>query len=240
MTVADILLEARNIWGALQTNPITDAMLLKWLQEPYHELENAIVTQINEDYFFDILKTNLIADQNEYTLQPSTSVATWVKKIISVEVKRNTNDAYRSVPPMKKDYDQNKALDDLEVTTQLPGFYDIKDSSVFLYPKPTSTIMWAATITNWLQMQAIVNMIDLTLAGTETDIYPGHTELRQYHSLLPLWLAHKIYIYKKMWTEAREVRALFLEQKQIMIDNLSDRDIGPVEQERADLSYYKN
>lgn len=240
MTVADILLQAREMWGALQTNPITDAMLLKWLQEPYHELENAIVTEVNEDYFFDILRTNLIADQNEYTLQPSTAVSTGVKKIISVEVKRNTNDSYRSLPPMQKDYDQDAALDQLEVETQLPGFYDIKDSSIFLYPKPTATIMWGSTITNGLQMQAIVNMIDLTLAGVEADIYPWHTELRQYHHLLPIWLAHKIYIYKKMWTEAREVRALFLEQKQIMIDNLSDRDIGPIEVQRPDLSYYKN
>ena len=67
--------------------------------------------------------------------------------------------------------------------TYLPkeqGIFDIKDSSVFVYPTPTNSV------TNGIKIQGIVNLIDLDTSDIETDIFPNHTELRQWHYLISM------------------------------------------------------
>ncbi len=156
MDQAGIDLFIRQQANKKSTSQISAAQLLIYENIVYHDLENRIIQAIGEDYFYEYFSAGLVSGQVEYTLPPCSATVVGAKKIISVEVKWATTDAYRSLRPMKKNTEQGMALDELgDALTQDQGFYDIKGGSIFLYPTPDNTV------SNGLKMQALVNLIDL-------------------------------------------------------------------------------
>lgn len=147
----------------------------------YHDVENAIVNNVGDDYFYNVTTDDLTAGTNTYTLATSSATVAGFKKVLSVEAKRATTDTYYTKLKNARDTEYSTSLDDLG--GNLPkerGIYDIKGANLVLYPTPTNSV------TDGLKIVTIQNLIDLTLVGAETDIFPSHTELRQWHHVIAL------------------------------------------------------
>jgi len=66
MTVAELITLIRDQTKTSSTN-LSDAKIISYMNIAYHDLENAIVDRVGEDYFWDIFTTDTVVDQNEYT-----------------------------------------------------------------------------------------------------------------------------------------------------------------------------
>lgn len=200
MDFADIITLART-----QTNTsigqISDATMLIYGNIAYHLIENRIIKEISDDYFYTYFTTNLTSWTNEYTIPASSSTVKWVKRILSVEVKYSATDPTRTLAVNRQNDNYWVAIDYLATYQDKSNpIYDIKDSSIFLYPTPTETVSW------WLVMQAIVNLIDLTLSDTEDKIFPNATELRAWHYMIAEWM--KQFIYDNKQQEQEKINAI--------------------------------
>ena len=58
MLITDIASYIREQTGVNSTN-VTDPQLYRYINISYHEIENAIVTNLNEDFFWNEIKGNL-------------------------------------------------------------------------------------------------------------------------------------------------------------------------------------
>jgi hypothetical protein len=67
MVITDIVTYIREQTGVTVTN-VTDTQLYRFINISYHEIENAIVTNLNEDFFWNEMTFSLVANQAEYTL----------------------------------------------------------------------------------------------------------------------------------------------------------------------------
>ena len=72
------------------------------------------------------------------------------------------------------------SLDELNNMSESQTLFDIKDSSIFLYPTPKQTIE------NGIRGQAITSVRDLQLTDNEEAIFPGHSDLRDFYELIYL------------------------------------------------------
>jgi hypothetical protein len=69
VNVTDIINEARLLYRA-DSNEITDANMLMFLNNSYHDIENDIVNYVDEDYWYQTWYTTTIAFQNRYSIPP--------------------------------------------------------------------------------------------------------------------------------------------------------------------------
>jgi len=58
MLITDIASYIREQTGVNSQN-VTDSQLYRYINISYHEIENAIVTNLNEDFFWNEIKGNL-------------------------------------------------------------------------------------------------------------------------------------------------------------------------------------
>ena len=120
---------------------VTAAQLLTYANISYHAIENIITESVADDYFYDYFKADTVANQSEYTLPISSATAKGYKKIISVEIKRATTDSYYALTESSKNTSYGVGL--TELGTDLPksqAIFDIKDSSIFVYPTPLNSV----------------------------------------------------------------------------------------------------
>lgn len=214
----------RKTCGAENDN-ITDQEILDFGINPtYHDIENEISSRVWEDYFYEYFKTDIIQNQNEYSFEMSSPTNEWVKKVISVEVKWDDISNYEMLLPLRANTNDRLSLNQLSSISIDSWFYDIKDSSIFLYPTPKTTVA------NWLKMQAIINLTDLTLSSIETDIFKWSTDLRQYHTLIYLWAKTYIYTRRQEFDNVAQSRNEYNIELNKMIQQLQTRYIWPIYQ----------
>ena len=96
MTVANLITMIRDQTGVSSDN-ISDAVMITYVNNAYHNIENAIVDKVDEDYFWDRFETDTVADQSEYVLQSSAAATEGISKIKRIEIKRNTVDEYHTL-----------------------------------------------------------------------------------------------------------------------------------------------
>jgi len=72
MDISEIFNFAREQAGGVSTIQFPDATLLKYAQIARNKMSNALIRKVDENYFYDILTADLIADQNEYILRVAT------------------------------------------------------------------------------------------------------------------------------------------------------------------------
>lgn len=234
MDVAGLFAFIRGQVQKKSTAQIVDADLLIYLNIAYHLAEDMIVAEVGEDFFYDYFYANLVSGQNEYTLPPSSATVEGSKKILSVEAKRSSNNAYCSLLDYQKNTEQWLALDELAAKTPTDAwFYDIKASSIFLYPTPTASVIGG------LKLQAIVNLIDLTVNGAETDIFPHHTELRNWHWVIGMGAIPFVFKHFQQKADAAEAEGDFKNAMTDMIAALQGRKATTVEWSLPNWSYFK-
>ena len=240
MTVNEIIALAHTFAGTTSSQ-ISDTLMLQFVNLAYHHAEERIRNEINEDYFYDYFTTSTIVDQNEYVLPAPWSNTVGILKAIGAGIKYTSSiTEYQPIRPFG-----SGSLYTTDELTQLnqsvsDPFYIIKDYSIFIYPSPTE-FSWVydndwnpISVANWLRVHASVNLIDLIAGWSEATIKIP----RNYHEALALKAATYAYLNRSLGgtaiaqdTDVRAIRSL-----DMMIDNMKDRNLQPMEQDLPSLT----
>ena len=229
MEIKDYLLRARKETNTSE-HQISDIELLSYLNRRRNELANEIIRLVNEDFFYDIFTTDLIAGQFEYSFQECTPSIEGVKKFITLEVKRD--DHYILIPkkPMNSLWFTLEQMENLSINE---AFFDIKDSSIFLYP------LSGKTVQDGIRGQVITSIKDLKLNDTESTIFPWHTDLRDYYELMYIWAKIDCRDCKQEFDKKQIAMQDFEYKKKQMISFLTNRYNSPMELQTPNLDHFK-
>ena len=182
----------------------------KWivaLNIVYDEVNNQIVENVREDYFWDVFKVTTVDSQVEYNI--STAWITWdgvpdtpvnLKKVNKVFVKYDSSDTYYTpveyIAPETLTEDFDKYADSQSKSNP---FYYVQDRSIFVYPKPSPWVI------AWLKMNAIYTPPAVLLASPETWL----ALQKDKHYIYSLWMEEQIYKSQGKLNEASNARAIF-------------------------------
>lgn len=228
MTVNEIL----DFWcknAGTTTAQVGSSQALIYANIVYHELEECIRNEVNEDYFYDYFTTNFIANQNEYVLEEQSGTNVGINKILSVGVKYNSTDTdYKPVYASGTGSLYNTEEYTQRNQSQSSPIYTVKDNSLFIYPYPDTTV------TDWLRVHASVNLMDLLAWGAETSVkFP-----RNFHFVIGLGM-------KRYINTSRSLDGTWIAQygdkdyelgKERLINYLKNRTLTPMEQDLPNLT----
>lgn len=225
MDLSAIYTLARFNTSTTSTN-ISDANLLILSNIVYRDLINSIVKRVNEDFFYQEWVTATVANQREYTFPVRTTSVDWLKKVISIGIKYSADDDYyritnptkfSNLPRDPSYYESNQ--------NEFKPFFTVADKSLFVYPKPTTGI------TDWLIIYGVADPKELQTGAVEADIRIPV----EYHHVLALGLEPLIYKSRQIDAKEAKANAKYIEEREKMVSELSDRIIRPLESEMPSL-----
>ncbi len=217
MNVQSIYSLARTLSGTDSTN-MPDATLLPILQISYHDLENTIVTQVNEDFFYDEWVTDTVIDQREYTFPVKSGTTAGLKKLLGVSMKfLSTDTEYTKLRETRLSSLDRDVRYYMDGQTSGDPFYIVADKSVFVYPDPEYVI------TGGLRLYGISNLGDLASNSSETDVKIPI----EFHEHIAFGMVPYIYQARQMITEKNDSFANYERMKANMVSMLSDRTASP-------------
>lgn len=211
MLITDIASYIREQTWVNSTN-VTDSQLYRYINISYHEIENAIVTNLNEDFFWNEIKGNLTLWQSEYTSDTAiVGNTSGTNKIISVALDYNANGQYVTATLTTGDGLEYKRSN---TSWQYPLFR-VMDNSIEIFPTPFKSV------TNGIKQRVVQNLIDLTSGTAEADIFNGKIHVNN-HYFIALWAFEHVYRQRQLENDAVNARNTFLAK--LYGDNV--RDIG--------------
>lgn len=129
------------------------------------------ITYINEYYNWDIFKWDTVANQNEYSFPHIASDSIWTKKINEVWIVYDINNLYsdwsfKYIKAKKVNFQSLPYEWEYYINNQAESnpIYYTADNSIFIAPSPKTSI------TNWIKIKGIRNIIDFVWTETETQI----------------------------------------------------------------------
>ena len=227
MNVQSIINRARRLWY-ISSNQYTDAEALEDFNIVRSKLGKVINQRVDEDFFFDILTTDLIASQSEYNLFDDTNDIV-VDKLQDVYVKYDATAAQHTKATLVDKDNLDKDLNwYAENQPQSNPIYYVADESVFVYPEGTA-------VTGGLQYHATLKLNDLLITATEEEILIDAPELLA-DGMLP-------YIYQKrgLLNEKNDAKVSYENSVSEYIELLSDRisTTQEIETPEDSLTYYE-
>lgn len=200
-TVNQIIANAQ-LFAGVTSSQVPDATTLGFVNLAYHDIEEIIRNEIDEDYFYDYFTTDTKLDQSEYNfaLIAPTSTAQGILKIIGVGIKYRTNDTdYINVRAYGSGSLSNTPEWFARNQSQSDPFYIYKDNSLFIYPYPdnngnTALNAGDTVITNGLRVHCSVSLIDLVSGGAESTVKIP----RNHHKAIALKAATYIYLHRNL------------------------------------------
>ena len=227
MNVQSIINRARRLWY-ISSNQYTDTEALEDFNIVRKKLGKVINQRVDEDFFFDILTTDLIANQSEYNLFDDTNDIV-VDKLQDVYVKYDATAAQHTKATLVDKDSLDKDLNwYAENQPQSNPIYYVADESVFVYPEGTA-------VTDWLQYHATLKLNDLLITDEEEAILIDAPELLA-DGMLP-------YIYQKrgLLNEKNDAKVSYENSVSEYIELLSDRisTTQEIETPEDSLTYYE-
>lgn len=243
MSTVNELISLSQFFAWVTSAQVSDVVALKCLNLAYHDIEEVIRNEIDEDYFYDYFTTDTKLNQSEYnfaSIDP-TSTVPWILKIISVGIKFRTSDTdYRVVYPFGSGSLSNTPEYLSRNQSQWSPFYIYKDSSVFIYPAPdnngNTSLTDGNTVIAWgLRVHASVSLIDLIAWGAETTVKIP----RNHHKAIAQKAVTYINNHRSLGGTSIALDAVREANTAIqwVIDNLRDRTLSPMEQATPVLTW---
>lgn len=229
MTPSEIIARARTLSGTDSTN-YTDAQGIKDFNAVYQDLISDIITEIDEDYFWDKIVTDSVASQNEYVIDDTqTSPNYRINQVNKVSVKYSDTDAYytKATRVNPNDFENDEDWYKTNQPKTNPVYY-VADDSVFIFPQPD------ANVTAGIKMNVILQPVDLTINSTEADVVIAP----RFHKVISDGIRRFIYAGRQMLAEEQSALALYDKSKREMIGQMKNRDQGVVQVVTGDLSNY--
>ncbi len=142
-TVQKIVDLARWLWY-VTTSQYIDADAIEDFNNVYHDIENDIVRFVDEDYYYDIQYTDIVANQVEYIMPQSTSSISGFKKMKDISLKF-VNDSHK--------VDSYVAW--TKTVTLLTNYSDLTAGQTVTFVNKEGYLIWTdtvfAVIVPWLQ-----------------------------------------------------------------------------------------
>lgn len=224
MTVQNILDQALYECH-LKTAQVNAAQLIGWFNVVRRDLSRTIISDVSENFFFEIWTRDLIADREdgEYPFPIASTSIKGMSKLIGVAIK-TTKDATDFTKA--KDIDITAAAKDwdtlLRDQPKDEPVYFIGDNSVFIAPKYTSADISTPTDNFQLKLYGISRFEDLLATdGADKIIIPD-----DYQPLIAQGMQYYIYKSRNKINEAKACMADYTTGKFDMVDKLTNRDIS--------------
>ena len=140
MDVSAIYTLARTLTYTDSTQ-MPDATMAIFANVVYHDMENCIVSQVNEDFFYQEWLADTVIDQREYTFPVKASTTAGLKKLLGVSVKYKTTDTeYQKLRESKLANNSDDLAYYQDGQSATDPFFIIGDNSVFIYPDPKEVV----------------------------------------------------------------------------------------------------
>lgn len=229
MTPSQIIAQARLQSGTDSTN-YTDAQGIVDFNAVYQDVISDIISDVDENHFWNEIKTDVVNGQNEYTVDDTqTSPNYRVDRINKVSVKYSDTDSYyvpaTRISPRDMAYDSDWYEANQPKTA--PVYY-VADNSVFLFPKP------GADVTAGLKIEVILQPVDLVIGDTEASVVIPP----RFHKVLVQGIRQRIFASRMMLAEEQGAIAIYDKMKRDMVSQMKARDQGTVQVTSGNLSNY--
>lgn len=201
MNWATIITELRSATWTTSLN-YSDTLALIDLNKSYHYIEDCIMQEIGENYFYQEFTTDTtVAGQKEYTFPENISWnLDWVNKVLSISI--DYWNGYKKATKVDvQSLDKDISWYETNVSTEYP-IYTIQDNSVMIFPVPTATTIWD------IRYYVVQNLIDLTASTAEWDVFNGKIH-KKYHPLIALGAEQYAYIRRNLKNDAQEAEERF-------------------------------
>jgi len=208
---------------------ITYAKALKYVQKRRNYILDCIRSKLWEKYFYQTYYTDIVAWQNEYTLPVSSSTSGNVLNVRRVEVKQKSTDIYRKY--IVWDDRDLQSTDYLEKANT--WIYELRWLSIFLYPTPLESV------TQWMFIEWVINLSDITVSSIELDIFWWHTELRQYIQLIADWLCADLFASNRQYDDKQIAENDYQTNINNMIRSISNRGNSIISEWLPVLDHYE-
>lgn len=238
-TPAEIIKEAQDNTHTNENNYPAATDWIRALNAVSDHINNEIVKNVNEYYFWDTFLIDTELNQTEYNIKTWKVAWDWSDPKIDVYIKEvtkcfikyeSTADFYTPVTKkspelLEKDFDeyaQTQSKSD-------PIFY-VQDRSIFVYPQPDPAL------SEWIKLNAIYTPPKILLASAESwlPLQPDK------HNIYALWIEWQIY--KSQWknknTEAQVAKKVFEEEITKVLTYLKKRIRTATPKTMWDLSDY--
>ncbi len=229
MTPAQIIAQARWKSWTDSTN-YADAQAIVDFNEVYQDVISDVISEVDENYFWNEIKTNVVALQNEYTIDDTATSPNYrINRINKVSIKYGSWDAYYTPATRISPRDFSNDSDWYEANqSQTAPVYYVADNSVFVFPKPDENV------TDGLKLEVILQPVDLTTGSAEADVVIPP----RFHKVLVQGMREKIYAVRTLPNEEAAAYAKYTQMKLDMISQMKARDQGTVQVVSWDLSNY--
>lgn len=219
MNMQDILDLSRNLTYKTSSQ-VPDDQLIQYSNINYKQLVRKIITDVNEDFFYEEWTTDLVSWQEEYIIPAVSSTNQWAFKLLWIEVKYSDDSQYYKKLTAETIASLGKSLwyYKTEQPTTEP-FYRLAENSIFIYPTPTKDV------TDWILLYWVKNAIDLETTAVEDDfILP-----KSYLHLIAYWNMYHIYIANWELEKANVAKQNFFNEVNEMISELNERNLSAEE-----------
>lgn len=232
LTIADRITRAKRLTFT-DDGQYSDAEWLIDINEIYQKICGALINRVDEDFFLEIVKQDATNGINEYVIENIQYLSgdiVKIDKVSKIGIKYNTTDIYYHTAKYTAPSDLVK--DDTYYETSIPQGYPIftiRDKSIFIYPKPDTTIV------EGLKLNCIYRPIDLLSTDTEDAIKLP----RQYNDLLDIGMKQFVYTAQNKINEKNDAISEFNNALDVMVNEINDRYIEPIVEELPNMDYLK-
>lgn len=195
---------------------ISSTYLVEYLNNSYNDIYNFIVNNIDQYYFWQEWKTNLINWQKEYEID---DVVERIYKLENVSVKSWDTYYIAQVYNTSNFYNDKSVYSDKQ--SYLNPLYEFKAKSIIIYPTPKSNIF------EWLKISWIYRLPALEATATASDLFPWYNELQQFSELVYIGMMQYIFQSQGKTNERNDALNLFNSKLQDLRQALMVRNKQP-------------
>lgn len=208
----------------LKEAQVNATQLLGWFNLIRRDVARTIISDVNENFFFQIWTTDLVAgsENGEYKFPSVTANSRAMTKLIGLSVKTASDKKFIKatevdITNMGADWDNI-----LSQQAKTSPVYFIADNSVFLAPAYKAEDLITPTNNKQLKLYGIAKVEDLALNAPEADILIPS----DYHPLIATGMQYHIYKSRGKINEAKSIQNDYLNEKMAMVDKLTNRDLS--------------
>ena len=209
----------------LKAAQINSTQLLGWFNLIRKELSRTIMSDVSENFFFEIWTRDIVANRpdGEYPFPIASTSIKGLAKLVSVNVKTS---ATATDFTKAKEVDISALPQDWSyyLREQSPDepIYFVADNSLFLAPQFTADQLSSPTENDLLKLYGIAKVEDLLATDDATKILIPD----EYQFLIAQGMQYHIYKSRGKVSEANAVQVNYINGKFDMVDKLTNRDIS--------------
>lgn len=220
-----ISLLRRQSWATVQM--ATDTVLAEYLDISHKKIYKKIAN-LDKNYFWQRRTSNIVANQDEYTLMLPSWGVFWQWSIEKIWIKYKTTDTYYTNVILRTwdELEYDASVYAKEQPEESP-FAIISDKSIFIFPTPKTNIAWG------LKLEGSRKPYTIDATSPES-AFLCPTE---YHHVIVLWALPFAIRERSQEGETNNATNDYDKELKEMLYDISSRETSSIRGEQKDLSY---